>query len=48
MSKSKKKSKKNNKRNKTSKKCVCTDEAKRIISDIKYFKKHKLSEKKTT
>jgi len=40
------KSKKNiTKKNKTSKKCIYTDETKRIMRLIKYLKKHKATKK---
>lgn len=48
MRKSKKNLRKNNKRHKTYKKCVYTDETKRIIEFIKYVKKHNMTKKNKT
>lgn len=45
MRKSKKNLTKKNKKNNTSKKCIYTDESKRIMKMIKYFKKNKVTKK---
>jgi len=48
MRKSKKNLTKKNKKNKNVKKCVYTDEAKRIMKIIKYIKKHRCTRKNKT